>query len=225
MELQFIPISHYNPRHRVPVVAWIEELKKGHELEPMFIASEWASNQFLHIALRQRPRFGKQLADHWPRARPQDVATLVESIGFEGDCWLDQFPSVPVIWLDDESRDDPSEYAARTLLDWDGFLTSYPPKGDWSNLIDCIGQGADALDQRTKANRRHERDVKFTARIIERIGLPAEDYRAGSRHTGNGPEPWAMVVVGKNHAYADAGTMRWMLDEAGHHCYEMPGQL
>ena len=100
-----------------------------------------------------------------------------------------------------------------------------PPKADWSNLIDCLGQGADALDQKTKADRRHDRDVKFSSRIIERIGLPSEDYRLTSRKSSKGSDPWAIVIVGKNHAYGDGGTMRWMLEQAGHHCYEMPGQL
>jgi hypothetical protein len=192
----------------------------------MFVASEWASNQFLHIALRQRPAFDDELKRHWPAARPEDRQQLVEAIGFEGDCWLDTFPVVPVVWLDEGSRVDPSEYASRTLADWDGFLKTYPPNKDWTDLIDCLGHAADDLDQKVKASRRHDRDVKFASRVMNEIGLAGEDFDRDTYDADRKTRVrWAIIIVGKNHAYSDAGTMRWLLEQAGHHCYEMPGQL
>ena len=223
MDLQIAGISHYNPSHRKVLQTWLQGLKTQYGETARFIAVEWASNQFLSIALTQRYWLRNELDKCWPNARPSDKDEIAAALGFEGDSQVGIFDRTPILWLDDGDLRDPSAFASRQLDDFKRFIDAHPTDKEATDIIDRLRQGADDLDHAKRNDRRPDRDVKFATRILALIGLDRDDPDRDARGADGKPSKrWGIVIVGKNHAISEPGNMLWLLEQAGHHCYKAP---
>src|SRR5205823_1920019 len=111
----------------------------------------------------------------WSKASSGTLDEIESSLGFEGDCQVGIFDSVPVISLDDRDRRDPTKYAENRLKDFEAFVKAHPVAPDESDLLDRLYHGAKDRDRQARNYRKPDRDIKFASRLQLVIGSAPDD--------------------------------------------------
>lgn len=206
MLFRIAAINHFAPLCRTELLNWLERLRRE-DGQPIFIAVEWSQEIFQQV-LAQRDRFRQLLRQQWPEMSEGVREALVLSLAYEGDTHREVFPDTEILWLDDhrrltdEHREDIPRYAEMRLNIYNWHLGFGSPPGD-DEILARISDGVKGeADQQGEGGT--ERDEQWVLMITERIG--------------NDENGWAVIIVGRNHAMDADGSMRRLLEEAGHRC-------
>jgi len=128
MEIIIFGISHFDPQSYKNLVKILRCQKSSRSDPPLFIATEWGQKAFEEIR-NQRPQFREMIKNNWPQlsTNQQALDVIVKTLGFEGDCYTELFPSTKTIWLDNDRDVSVSDYAVNRLSMYKGFLNNKVP--------------------------------------------------------------------------------------------------
>ncbi|HYR88455.1 MAG TPA: hypothetical protein VE422_30530 [Terriglobia bacterium] len=208
MILYLAGINHFDPLSRERLREWFERISNNTGA-PRFLAVEFREDVFLQVRA-QRERFRQLLKEQWPQMSEALVNTLVLSLAYEGDTHLEIFPAVEVLWLNQHRQlteveiDGINRYAEDRLTMYRQFLdqgAGHLPDDD--KVLATISESARLRADPAKKGG-DARDEQFAQVIIQRIG--------------NSQDGWAIIVAGSNHIQDSNGSMRRLLENAGHRC-------
>lgn len=94
-----VGVVHQDPLGLPRLQAFLERLCSLNEHKPDFIAVEYDPKSLCHI-IDQRPKFRELAEKEWPFLSAEDLTTLENSLGFEGDTHHRIFPDSNTTWLD-----------------------------------------------------------------------------------------------------------------------------
>lgn len=181
---------------------FIEQLARSNVDSPAFVAVEWDETLFNQVK-RQRHGFRETIRTKWPQASKELLDILRDSLGFEGDSHLAQFPSAEILWLDAGRDETVESYSADRLLMYERFLGGVPLPSDSSEALSLLSNVA--INRASHGTiTPTSRDKTFAESIARRIA-----YQQGN---------WALIIVGALHASNHSGSMIDLLQTQGYDC-------
>jgi hypothetical protein len=201
MKLHIAGFNHFDPTGRTRLRQWLEQLSATHSEPPAFVAVEWDEGLFAKVKA-QRSMFRNLMEEEWPRASPGLLDELELSLGYGGDTHCEVFSGAKAIWLDQGRSDDVEPFAWERLNMYRSFLGQRGLPQDASSGLSILGQ--EAWERAGPPSEGDVRDRKFARLVLDEIA-----------QSGGG---WGIAIVGVNHASANPGYMRRLLEDAEQLC-------
>jgi hypothetical protein len=204
MDLYFIGVNHFNPKHRSKLIETYNIIFNIYDSQPSFLALEYNeshANQFIC----QRKHFEQLCREEWPYLSKNVLTILTESLAFETDKHTDIFPFVKILWLDND-RNVPENNILKYA---EGRLTIYKQYIMNTNALITDDSILNILDEYSMRNTPgfeiSERDNAFAKIVINILS---------SYSNGN----YGIIVVGSHHASDNNCSMRNLIEKTNTKC-------